>query len=157
MKVGTCNRNCLEAREINCVCSCHGRNHGVHLRHSVRELERLIDSGAEPQDQVDRTGAQLVLQLLKRRREGLSATVSVVRLGSSLGEKRALEPPRCRVCGQPMALMDGEQQRSYCYRHDQVFLGKERVCDQAGARRRKDSPAPPHAWLRSAALSNCTV
>jgi hypothetical protein len=33
--------------------------------------------------------------------------------------------PTCRVCGQPMRLLNKEIQRWYCYEDDQLWLGKE--------------------------------
>ena len=44
--VGECNGNCLEARELKCVCHCRGKNHGAHLKQHVQPLERFN----EPQE-----------------------------------------------------------------------------------------------------------
>lgn len=33
--------------------------------------------------------------------------------------------PTCRVCGKPMKLVDEGEQRWYCLKDDQVWLGKE--------------------------------
>ena len=41
--LGECNANCLEAREIKCVCRCKGRNHGAHLKQHVRSLDEFED------------------------------------------------------------------------------------------------------------------
>ena len=30
-----CNGNCLEAKELVCVCKCKGRNHGAALKHLI--------------------------------------------------------------------------------------------------------------------------
>jgi hypothetical protein len=37
--VGDCNQNCLDAKELKCVCKCGGRNHGVHLRVCIKPLD----------------------------------------------------------------------------------------------------------------------
>jgi len=38
---GECNANCLEARELICVCRCGGKNHGAHLKAHVQPLDRF--------------------------------------------------------------------------------------------------------------------
>jgi hypothetical protein len=38
---GECNENCLEAKELKCVCRCGGRNHGAHLKKTVQPLDRF--------------------------------------------------------------------------------------------------------------------
>jgi hypothetical protein len=43
-----------------------------------------------------------------------------------LGKANSENLPTCRVCGQPMHLLAEEEQRYYCYKDDQVWLGKER-------------------------------
>lgn len=45
--VGDCNANCLEAKELKCVCKCKGRNHGAALKQHVQSLNRFN----EPEDQ----------------------------------------------------------------------------------------------------------
>lgn len=37
--VGDCNENCLEAKELKCVCKCHGKNHGAALKACVKPLD----------------------------------------------------------------------------------------------------------------------
>lgn len=32
---------------------------------------------------------------------------------------------KCRVCGEPMKLLDEDEQKWYCYKEDQVWLDKE--------------------------------
>lgn len=55
---GECNANCLEAKEIKCVCRCQGKNHGARLKEHVAPLDatlkelstvRYIDGTEEPQ------------------------------------------------------------------------------------------------------------
>jgi hypothetical protein len=41
--VGDCNANCLAAKELICVCKCHGKNHGAHLKAHVKPLETYIE------------------------------------------------------------------------------------------------------------------
>ena len=40
--LGTCNANCLQAREIKCVCSCHGRNHGRDSKRDITPLDAIL-------------------------------------------------------------------------------------------------------------------
>ncbi len=43
--LGDCNQNCLEAKELKCVCKCHGKNHGARLKariHSLEEYEEEV-------------------------------------------------------------------------------------------------------------------
>ena len=42
-----------------------------------------------------------------------------------LGKTNSENLPTCRVCGQPMQLLDKDEQRWYCYKDDKVWLGKE--------------------------------
>ncbi|MGO9644186.1 MAG: hypothetical protein ACLPY5_05510 [Candidatus Bathyarchaeia archaeon] len=35
---GDCDANCLEAKELKCICKCGGRNHGAALRSHVKPL-----------------------------------------------------------------------------------------------------------------------
>lgn len=44
--VGDCNANCLEAKELICVCKCGGKNHGAALRKNVQPLDQFN----EPQE-----------------------------------------------------------------------------------------------------------
>ena len=39
--LASCNMNCQMAREIKCVCSCGGANHGALLRKNVRSLDEF--------------------------------------------------------------------------------------------------------------------
>ena len=41
--VGDCNANCLEAKELKCVCKCKGRNHGKALKKDVKSLDTFED------------------------------------------------------------------------------------------------------------------
>lgn len=41
-----CNANCLEAKELVCVCKCKGRNHGANLRKDVKPLDTFEDPAA---------------------------------------------------------------------------------------------------------------
>ncbi|MGO9646139.1 MAG: hypothetical protein ACLPY5_15515 [Candidatus Bathyarchaeia archaeon] len=38
---GQCDANCLEAKELKCVCKCNGRNHGATLRSHVKPLTQF--------------------------------------------------------------------------------------------------------------------
>jgi len=38
---GECNANCQEAKELKCVCKCHGRNHGAALKAAVQRLDQF--------------------------------------------------------------------------------------------------------------------
>jgi len=38
-----CNANCLEAKELKCVCRCQGKNHGANLRKDVKPLDTFED------------------------------------------------------------------------------------------------------------------
>jgi hypothetical protein len=38
---GECDANCLEAKELACVCKCGGRNHGAALRAHVKPLTQF--------------------------------------------------------------------------------------------------------------------
>jgi hypothetical protein len=40
---GDCNGNCLEAKELVCVCRCGGKNHGAALKKHVRPLDEFND------------------------------------------------------------------------------------------------------------------
>ncbi len=44
VEVGDCNQNCLEARELKCVCKCHGKNHGAALKQNVKSLDEFEKS-----------------------------------------------------------------------------------------------------------------
>jgi hypothetical protein len=39
--VGDCNGNCLQARELKCVCRCGGKNHGAALKQHIQPLDRF--------------------------------------------------------------------------------------------------------------------
>jgi hypothetical protein len=41
--VGECNGNCLDAKELVCVCKCGGKNHGAHLKAHVKPLDTYIE------------------------------------------------------------------------------------------------------------------
>jgi hypothetical protein len=41
--VGECNENCLEAKELICVCRCRGKNHGAHLKACVKPLDTYVE------------------------------------------------------------------------------------------------------------------
>jgi hypothetical protein len=41
--VDGCNANCLEAKEIKCVCRCRGKNHGSVLRNDVKPLNTILE------------------------------------------------------------------------------------------------------------------
>jgi len=45
--LASCNANCMEAKEIKCVCSCGGVNHGIALRRNVKPLEAFNESEGE--------------------------------------------------------------------------------------------------------------
>ena len=36
-----CSSSCLEAREIKCVCTCGGKNHGAALKKDVKPLDEF--------------------------------------------------------------------------------------------------------------------
>ena len=36
-----CNANCLEAKELICVCRCGGKNHGAALKKHVQPLDQF--------------------------------------------------------------------------------------------------------------------
>ncbi len=38
-----CNANCLEAKELKCVCRCGGENHGAALKKNVKSLDTFED------------------------------------------------------------------------------------------------------------------
>ncbi|MGA8856738.1 MAG: hypothetical protein WB643_06170 [Candidatus Bathyarchaeia archaeon] len=38
---GDCNANCLEAKELICVCRCGGKNHGAALKKHVQPLDQF--------------------------------------------------------------------------------------------------------------------
>jgi hypothetical protein len=64
-----------------------------------------------------------------------------------------LEPPKCRVCGQSMKLLDEEKQRWYCYKDDDVYYAKEQRWGEyeAVVPIVQKPPAPPvgelHVWV----------
>jgi len=39
---GECNTNCTHAREIKCVCSCGGKNHGAANRKGMEPLDKAL-------------------------------------------------------------------------------------------------------------------
>jgi hypothetical protein len=41
--VGDCNANCLDAKELVCTCKCHGKNHGAHVKASIKPLETYVE------------------------------------------------------------------------------------------------------------------
>jgi hypothetical protein len=41
--IGECNGNCLDAKELICVCKCHGKNHGAHLKACIKPLDTFIE------------------------------------------------------------------------------------------------------------------
>lgn len=45
--IGECNGNCLDAKELVCVCKCHGKNHGVHLNACIKPLDTYIEKICE--------------------------------------------------------------------------------------------------------------
>lgn len=47
---GECNANCQLAKELICVCRCHGRNHGAALKKNVRPLDEFNDHPAETRE-----------------------------------------------------------------------------------------------------------
>ena len=47
---GECNQNCLEAKELVCVCRCHGRNHGARLKAAVQPLDQFNERDTTPLD-----------------------------------------------------------------------------------------------------------
>lgn len=52
------------------------------------------------------------------------------------------DPPKCRICGKPMTLLDEDQQRWYCYKDDEIFLG---------------TPPPKSAFSRTRLLSRALL
>jgi hypothetical protein len=50
--LGECNANCLEAKEIKCVCRCRGRNHGAAIKKETKRLDEFEDPvvGSNPQE-----------------------------------------------------------------------------------------------------------
>ena len=47
--VGECDQNCLDAKDLKCVCKCHGKNHGAALRQNVKPLDEFEeDRGEDP-------------------------------------------------------------------------------------------------------------
>jgi len=54
-----CNGNCLEAKELKCVCRCQGKNHGANLRKNVKPLDTFEEH--VPQGTIDRREELVVL------------------------------------------------------------------------------------------------
>ena len=46
-EAGECSGNCLEAKEIKCICRCGGKNHGLALKQHVKRLDEFNDHPAE--------------------------------------------------------------------------------------------------------------
>ena len=44
---GECNSNCQTAKELVCVCKCHGRNHGAALKKNVKSLDEFAEETPE--------------------------------------------------------------------------------------------------------------
>jgi hypothetical protein len=44
---GECNANCLLAKELKCICKCHGRNHGAALKKNVKSLDTFEDPAGD--------------------------------------------------------------------------------------------------------------
>jgi hypothetical protein len=42
-EAGECSGNCLEAKELKCVCRCGGKNHGTQLKKNVKSLDTFED------------------------------------------------------------------------------------------------------------------
>jgi hypothetical protein len=42
-----CNANCLDAKELECVCKCGGKNHGAHLKACIKPLDTYIEKLCE--------------------------------------------------------------------------------------------------------------
>jgi len=40
---GECNANCLEAKELVCVCKCGGLNHGRNLKLGMKPLTEFVE------------------------------------------------------------------------------------------------------------------
>ena len=40
---GECNANCLEAKELVCVCKCNGANHGRALKLRMKPLTEFVE------------------------------------------------------------------------------------------------------------------
>lgn len=38
---GECNSNCQLAKELKCVCKCHGKNHGAALKQHIQPLDQF--------------------------------------------------------------------------------------------------------------------
>jgi hypothetical protein len=45
-----CNANCLEAKELKCVCRCRGKNHGANLRKNVKSLDTFEDPALQTEN-----------------------------------------------------------------------------------------------------------
>jgi len=45
--------------------------------------------------------------------------------GLALSESKLSSVPRCRTCGEPLVLVDGDEQRWYCYTDDEVYWARE--------------------------------
>jgi len=48
VEIGDCGANCQLAKELKCVCKCHGKNHGAALKQNVRSLDEFEE---DPVDQ----------------------------------------------------------------------------------------------------------